>query len=185
MNCGDFKDKISQKIGYVFYDADEKIHLEQCSECRDLYENYVGLEKDLKSFKIKPLSSVEFAMVQQKLDLTIDRYQRRAVSLYSLLTRYGAGLMTVLFLFFVSLWSGFEYGVYYTENTVPSDTYYLADNGYEENDEDETMDDDYIGLLLYDYTQNNGFNSGDLLLGELTADEFEYLENSLDLGDIL
>ena len=69
-----------------------------------------------------------------------------------------------------------------TENDVQYESYYLADDG---DDEDETMNDEYIELLLYDYTQNNGFNSGELLLGDLTQDEFDYLENNLDMGDIL
>ncbi len=185
MDCGKFKNKISQSVGSVFLDADEKIHLEQCPQCRNLYEEYVSLERDLNDLTIEPLSAVEFASMQQKLDENINRYNRRAISFYSLFTRYGAGLVAVGFLFFVSLWSGFEYGVYYTENSEQSDTYYLADNGDENSDEDETMNDDYIGLLLYDYTQNNGYNSGDLLLGDLTQDEFDYLENNLDLGDIL
>ena len=72
--------------------------------------------------------------------------------------------------------------MYYAENAVQYESYYLVDNG---DEEDETMNDEYIELLLYDYTQNNGFNSGELLLGDLTQDEFDYLENNFDLGDIL
>ncbi len=185
MDCDRFKKRISQRVGYISCDADDKNHLEQCSECQRLYDEYVSLEKDLKGLKIEPLSSTEFAMAQQKLDSKINLYQRRAVSFYSLLTRYGAGLTAVVFLFFVSLWSGFEYGVYYSENAIQSDSYYFADNGYDDSDEDETINEEYIGLLLYDYTQSNGFDAGDQLLGELTQDEFEYLENNLDLGDIL
>lgn len=185
MDCDRFKDRISQRIGNVFYDANDKLHLEQCLECQKFYEKQVELEKDLKSLAIKPLSSVEFAMVQQKLDETINRYQRRAVSLYSLLTRYGAGLITVIFLFAVSLWSGFEYGMDYFDNEAQYNSYYLVDYGDYADDEDETMTDEYIELLLYEYIESNGFNSGELLLGDLTADEFDYLENSLDLGEIL
>ena len=182
MDCGSFKNKISQRVGGIFLDEEEKIHLVQCSDCRNFYEKFVGLEKELKRLIIKPLSAVEFAAMQQKLDESINRYQRRAISFYGLLTRYGAGLITAAFLFFVSLWSGFEYGVYYAENDVEYESYYPAGNG---DDEDETMNDEYIELLLYDYTQSNGFNSGELLLGDLTQDEFDYLENNLDMGDIL
>lgn len=179
MDCDNFKNRISQRIGYVFYDADDKIHLEQCSECRNLYDKYVSLEKDLKNLTINAPGAVEFAAMQKKLDESINRYQRRAVSFYRLSTRYGAGLVTVIFLFFVSLWSGFEDGVDYAENDALYDSFYLADNG------DESMNDEYIELLLYDYTESYGFNSGELLLGDLTVDEFDYLENNLDLGDIL
>jgi len=59
---------------------------------------------------------------------------------------------------------------------------YLADNDYEE---DETMNDEYIELLLYDYIQDYGFDSGELLLGDLTQEEFNYLEDNFDMGDIL
>ncbi len=185
MDCGTFKNKISQSVGSLFLDVDEKIHLEQCDQCRNFYEEYVSLEKELNGLTIEPLSAVEFASMQQKLDENINRYNRRAISFYNLFTRYGAGLVAVGFLFFVSLWSGFEYGVYYSEHDIQSETYYLADYGDESSDEDETINDEYIELLLYDYTQNNGYNSGDLLLGDLTQDEFDFLENNLDLGDIL
>jgi hypothetical protein len=185
MECGGFKDRLSGRVGYLFLEANEREHLEQCPECRSLYEEYLKLENDLNNLAIKPLSAVEFAMVQQKLDKKINRFQRKAISFYGLFTRYGAGFVAAAFLFFVSLWSGFEYGVYYTENETAYDSYYLADNGYSESDEVETMDDEYIGLLLNDYTQNYGFNSSDLLLGDLTQDELEYLENNLNAGDIL
>ncbi|MCP4703357.1 MAG: hypothetical protein GY865_02005 [candidate division Zixibacteria bacterium] len=185
MDCDRFKKRISQRVGYISCDADDKIHLEQCPECQKLYDKYISLENELKDMKIKPLDSIGFAMVQQKLDNRINLYQRRAVSFYNVLTHYGAGLVTVVFLFFVSLWSGFEYGVYYSENSDLTNAYYFADNGYDDSDEDETINEEYIGLLLYDYTQSNGFDAGNQLLGELTADEFEYLENNLDLGDIL
>jgi len=185
MDCGKIKNKISLRVGSLFLDTEEKIHLEQCDQCRNLYEEFVSLEKDLNGVTIESLSAVEFASMQQKLDENINRYNKRAISFYNLFTRYGAGLVTVGFLFFVSLWSGFEYGVYYTENSDQFESYYLTDNGDESSDEDETMNDEYIDLLLYDYTQNNGYNSGDLLLGDLTVDEFDYLENNLDWGDIL
>lgn len=185
MNCDSFKNKISQRVGSIFLGVDEKEHLELCPECKNLYENYVALEKGLNDLVIEPLGAVEFAAMQQKLDDSINRYQRRAISFYSLATRYGAGLVAVAFLFFVSLWSGFEFGVYYSESNNQSDIYYLADNGDIEDDEDESMNEEYIELLLYDYTESNGFNSGDMLLGDLTLDELEYLENNLDAGDIL
>ncbi|GAG19055.1 unnamed protein product, partial [marine sediment metagenome] len=102
MDCGSFKNKISQRVGSIFLDEEEKIHLAQCSDCRNLYEKFVGLEKELESLIIKPLGAVEFAAMQQKLDESINQYQRRAISFYSLLTRYGAGLITAAFLFFVS-----------------------------------------------------------------------------------
>jgi len=182
MDCGGFRNKITPRVGGIFLDADEKSHLERCPECRELYEKSVALENDLRSLKVKPLGAVEFAAMQQILDENINRYQRRAVSFYNLFTRYGAGLITVTFLLFVSLWSGFEYGVYYADNAVQSDMSYLADNDYEE---DETMNDEYIELLLYDYIQDYGFDSGELLLGDLTQEEFNYLEDNFDMGDIL
>ncbi len=184
MDCGRFKNKITQSVGSLILENDEKIHLEQCDQCRNLYEEYINLEKELSGLTIEPLSAVEFALMQQKIDNNINRYNRRAISFYNLFTRYGAGLVAVGFLFFVSLWSGFEYGVYYSENDGQSETYYLAEYEDENSSEDETINDEYIDLLLYDYTQNNGYNSGDLLLGDLTVDEFDYLENNLDLGDI-
>jgi len=185
MNCIEFKNRLSSRLGSLFLDSDEKIHLEQCLKCRNFYEEFVTLEKDLKKQTINPLSAVEFATMQQKLDEQINRYQRRAISFYSIFTRFGAGLAAIALLFLVSLWSGFEYGVYYTENSYQSDAYYYADNGYDISDEEETMNDEYIELLINDYTQSAGYNSTDLLLGDITADEFEYLENNFDLGDIL
>jgi len=182
MNCESFKKMISERFGNLYLDEMEKKHLEECSECRQHYEEYGSLEESLKQSEITPLGSVEFAMIQQTLDNNINRYQMKAISFYRLSTHYGAGAFAVLFLFFVSLWSGFQYGVYYTESTQPAESYYLADNEYDESEE---YDQQYIELLLNDYTKNNGFNSGDLLLDELTADEMEYLQNNLEVGDIL
>ena len=181
MKCSEFEKLIAERVGNIFLNEDERRHLDECSNCKEIYASYSALERDLSQVEITPLTSTEFALIQQGLDKRINSFQSRAISFYRLSTRYGAGLIAAAFLFFVSLWSGFEYGVYHSENNAQTGSYYLAGN---DTYEDETIDENYVDLLMYDYTMKNGFNSGEIL-GDLSQDEIEYLEKNLNVGDIL
>lgn len=182
MNCSDFKKQIKERVGGLFLEEDERDHLRDCPDCRRQYEYYLALEANLKKAEIEPLSATEFAIFQQKLDSRINNFQMRAISFYRLSTRYGGAFIAIAFIFFLSFMPRLEFEPQYTQQPVQTDSYYLADNGY---DEDVAIDEQYLDLILYNYTQNHGFNSGESLLGELSSDELDYLEKNLDVGDIL
>lgn len=48
-----------------------------------------------------------------------------------------------------------------------------------------SLDDDMVGVLLEEYTSKVYFRAGEQLLGDLTEQELEYLEENLTVGDIL
>jgi hypothetical protein len=56
---------------------------------------------------------------------------------------------------------------------------------YTLSDEDVSIDEPYLHVVVADYIRSYGFNTGDLLLGDLSAEELEYLKNNLKVGDIL
>ena len=53
------------------------------------------------------------------------------------------------------------------------------------NDDDIEFDAITFNLLLRDYTSGVETASGEALLDDLTDDEFEYLKDNLDMGDLL
>jgi hypothetical protein len=163
-------------------DSEEKRHLEICPGCREYYDSILFLQKNLQETAFEPLSAREFTSMQDSLNKKINQFQMRTASFYKYSLRLGTALMTAVLLFLVSLWSGFDNGIMYSDQAEQVNGYYYTDNGFID---DETIDDNYLDLILDDYTIEKGFNSGESLLGELTADEFDYLENNFDMGDIL
>jgi len=186
MNCRELKDSLNERLGALFLEDEEKRHLQECARCREYYESLKAMEATLQDTPAASLDPNEFASMQMKLDERINRYQMRAISFYRLSLRFGTALGAFLLVAVISFWSGLDIGLKSYDETSLSmyDTYYLVyDTDIVEDEQD--MDDDYIDLLLYEYTNDFGFNAGDILLEDITSDEMEYLEKQLEIGDIL
>ena len=186
MNCRELKDCLNERLGALFFEDEESRHLQECARCRQYYESLKTMEATLQNSTVASLDPNEFASMQLKLDERINRYQMRAISFYRLSLRFGTALGAFLLVAVISFWSGLDIGLQsYDEASVAMyDTYYLVyDSDIVEEEQD--MNEQYIDLLLFEYTNDFGFNAGDMLLEDITSDELEYLEKELDAGDIL
>lgn len=182
MNCEQVRKTLSEKLGDITLDGAAKTHIENCADCRNYFEELNLLEAGLKDISVEPMAAVEFAVIQDKLDERINRYLHRATGLYYYTIRYGASLAAVILLLFVSLVSG----LYPVNNLADkADRQYTQFLYNDEMAEIEELDEKYLDLVIYDYIQKYGYSTGEMLLGELSADEFEYLTNNIDAGGIL
>jgi len=183
MNCAEFKDSMNSKLGGLNLTQAEQAHLEQCPDCRAYYDDLKQLESSLNEIEIAPITAVEFAAVQEKLDRRITGYLSRATGLYDFMVRYGSSLAAVIMIVFVSYVSGLG-PAKVDQNAVNITDSLLENTGYTVDDT-QTLDDKYFNAAVDDYSIRYGSVAGDLLLDDLTTEEYEYLKNNIDVGGIL
>ncbi len=182
MNCTEIKNILALKTGVLDSDHELQAHLSDCPDCMEYYNRLKSLQANLSELPVPEISPIEFAMVQEKLDKRINSYQNRAVVFYNRAIGYGSAAAAVFLIFIVSLVT--QYGVIdINELSVNNDL--LENTIVVEEDEDSSLGREYFDIVLSDYLQKSSIGSSDLLIGELQADEIEYLEKNLNVGDLL
>jgi hypothetical protein len=182
MNCEQFRKCLREKLGELALDDREKAHLESCPGCAGYFRKLKALEQSLGGVSIEPIRQAEFVSVQDRLDTRIIRYLNRATGFYRLAVRYGTSLAAVVLLVFVSLLSGVRLPQEQDTGQQAAYSDYLYEYGIYEEIE---VDDRYLGLAVDEYVRNHGLNGGNLYVGELSADEYDYLVSNIDVGGML
>jgi hypothetical protein len=184
MNCGELRKSICLKMGRLFLSQDEKSHLDSCPGCTKYYEHLVSLEKTLTVAPAPSLTKMEFSKLQSKLDSRINKYHDKALNFYRLSFKYGATMAAILLLVFASF-----FGKYKFQDIKPADTDSLLATLTIAEDfsasGDEVIEEPYLDLVIDNYVDNYGFNTSEMLIGDLSDEELEYLKNKINAGDIL
>jgi hypothetical protein len=182
MNCEKIKNILAQNLGDYSLEIEVKQHLENCPDCTEYYESLKQLESGLNELPFAEITDLEFAGVREKLDEQINKHLNRTSGLYHYAIRYGTVMAATLLLVVVSLIS--QFGP--TEVIDLNGDYQLVSNGStDEYDAESELGNEYFNLIVDDYLYNISIGGGDLILGELNADELKYLEEHLDMGGIL
>jgi hypothetical protein len=181
MNCSEFKNNISGKLGDLFLTEVEQRHIQDCHDCAEYYRELQLLNESLSVLKIEPISTTESAKFQYGLDNKIDNYINRAFGFYRFAVRYGVAISAVFLLMFISFIPQFS-DTEYQDNSDQVQYTYMYD---EYINTDEEIDEEYINIVIDDFSDLNGYNAGEMIIGELNDDEFEYLIENIDVGGLL
>jgi len=184
MNCEQFKNNFLLKVGELSPDSEEKAHLESCPDCAGYYDNLAALEGKLASQKINLLTADEYAALKDKLDSDIEREGNRAINHYPTYIRYGASLAAVLILVFFSFFQHLRVPEIRPLSADSLLAALQATDSAQESDSEE-IDKPYLDVVINNYVQDYGFNSSEMLIGDLSEKELEYLKSKMKAGDIL
>lgn len=171
-------------MGKLSLDREEKAHLESCPDCAGYYTNLDALEGRLVSHKIIPLTINEFEMLKGKLDSNIERGGNRGVNYYPTFIRYGASLAAILILVFFSFFQHLSVPEIRPLNTDSLLAAFQVADSVQEIDSEE-IDKPYLDVVINNYVQDYGFNSSEMLIGDLSEKELEFLKSKMKAGDIL
>ncbi|UCD17360.1 MAG: hypothetical protein JSV44_00165 [Candidatus Zixiibacteriota bacterium] len=147
-----------------------------------LHSELVKLEKKLRLAAVEPLSDEESRRLVDSLNDKINRYQSRALRFYRFGVRYGISLAALLLMIGISYFVRMH-PVAVTYN-VPEYITVVYQSDLESISED-IIASEYVNTVVNSSLWEYGYDSAEILLGELDAEELEHAENTLEIGDIL
>lgn len=141
------------------------------------------LEAELGKLRVAPMTQGETARFYARLDAALDEVDSRPGVLYRGFLRWGAAVSAMIVLVGMS----FVTGLKYNNNGI------IAENGtavnYSSTDslttEDEELDDKYVDVLITSQVQSYGYDISGDLLGEISDDELQMLNEAIDVGGLL
>jgi len=182
MNCHEFRKRCETMLGNLHPDEQEREHLESCPACRDFYRSLEMLQDSLNEISASGLSPAESMRLEAGLDERINRYQQRSLSFYRISLRVSTAVAALVLVVFIGLWTGSDQEAVDTEFTSIGEMFIFDSSADEENLE---FDEEYVNIVIDDYVDRYGFESGGQLLGDISEEELEYLNSTFDMGDIL
>jgi hypothetical protein len=87
-------------------------------------------------------------------------------------------------------YGSYEFGKSRVDSAV-SESEVISDSGYGsvtallQSDEVTEMDDDMVSVLINEYSATARIGADEALLGDITAEELEYLTKNLEVGELL
>lgn len=191
-NCRQIKEELLLSMDLSRLTAEEIKHLEGCHHCTGTLDQLQELDRALRAVTIRPLTSSEAAGFQTALDDKIDVYQSRSRKGYTAALRYGVLATAVALLLFLVLANrlqlpGFSLGpeMQVASNVDSAIEALINEEAAAYSDNDLGIDESYLRVVVSDYVRSNGYNTGDMLLGELSSEEIEYIRNNFKMEDIL
>ncbi|MBN2227367.1 MAG: hypothetical protein JW763_08375 [candidate division Zixibacteria bacterium] len=144
-------------------------------------DDLLKLEGVLRDMETAPLTATASSRLMADLNDSIDRLEQQAHGWNRFGIRYGISLAAILLLVGISMMSLGPVDYY------SADVNYLTRVYYEEMDSvsTEILGAEYFDNVVNAYLWHNGTGTIDEVVGDLTTEEYEYLKNNLQVGDIL
>lgn len=182
VNCQIRQQELSDLFGRSRLPEQITDHINTCPDCRRVYNEIVLLSERLgtnadftpDTDRLEQL----LASVERDIDLSAGQNTR---SLFR--SRLLAIAASMVLMFGVAAIS-YRLGAISDNKTIVT-----AEDGSRQSidipDEEETLDETTISILLDDYIFETGYEAGELLLDDITDEEFDYLKKNLDVGGLL
>lgn len=188
MNCSRFQDQMLLYFGQKQLPEELREHLADCPACQALWEELTSLSDKLAGDDLFHPNDAQVEQLVSDVDVaieTIEQDKRHDISRIR-----GIWYKYVPIAAAAALVVGIAIGGYLA-NRMTLETR-LSDIASNENtfvslyEEDyEELDEGTIGILIYDFTAEHSYEASEWLLDDLTEEEFHYLENNFDVGDLL
>jgi hypothetical protein len=186
MNCDKARELLELSFGSNDLPAELIRHLQECQTCAafqaELNELSTGLGSD-DDFVLAPadleraVNAVGSAIAPQETTVVTSlRWLRPMIRI--------AAVVLVVAVSFSAYQIGKYSGPSATSGDVSSSTYGDIVALWEGPLENE-MDDDFVSILIEDYSDGNYYNAGEALLGDISEEELEYLLENLEVGELL
>lgn len=200
MDCGQLKKELRLQLGTTGLSENQRVHLAECPDCAEFYKELLALEKPLKEMPVPAMTIRESVLLNERLDTQIELIKSRGIRSYRSAAGLGALAVTVLLVVFISFWNRYSIPETISKNGAAQSSYVLAADSAIDNivgsidstqfamiasSDDEPVDSSYYLMAIDSYVQRVGSGAGELILGDISDEELEYLEEKIDWSDIL
>ena len=185
MSCRNIQEELYERLGQEVLPPDIEAHISQCEECRNLWNELKQLQSRLGVDETFYLDDSEIDELTDGVMREIETSTPTVITpLYRMAQMVLPMAASLLLLFGVSKLSDRPVADYSSSVATISD---IFEEDYYTSDYDDTDDMDVatLELLVSDYAFGDVVTPGEALLDDLTDEEFEYLKDNLDMGELL
>lgn len=180
MNCQDIKNELILYVGQSRLPAELADHLKTCLDCRTYIEDLNAVAELAGKDSDFYLSEVELEQAVAGVDRALDKIELEAagnsVGIWRSYIPAVAALIAIVGISLTLSISGLMDGRVNTVSDLANDTALVSVDQLEDTELD--------GLLV-DFALERNDGAGELLLDDLTEEEYQYLTENMDIGDIL
>ena len=184
MNCEQFREEIELAFGEPTLPRDLQVHIDGCAECRRYCAELEAMASRLRRDSAAPFSVGELSATMASIERRVAEIPPTVIIPISRLrwiTRIAAAVLVVA-ASMAAYRIGRHDGLRSTaadQTTVVSDLSALLDN------EEESIDEHAVSVLIEDYSSRGFFGTGEGLIDDLSDEEMQYLMENLKVGELL
>ncbi|MBU8932563.1 MAG: hypothetical protein KOO62_01015 [candidate division Zixibacteria bacterium] len=185
MSCRNIQEQLYERLGQKTLPPDIEAHISQCEGCRDLWNELEQLQLQLGTDEVFYLETHEIDELTEGVMREIDASTPAVITPFYRIARMVLPVAaSLLLLLGVSQLPdrpiSDDWSSDITISDIFNDDYYPS--GY---DDTSGMDAATLELLLSDYASSDVVTPDEALLDDLSDEEFEYLKDNLDMGELL
>lgn len=185
MKCDLMKDKLLESFGDKQLSNDLKDHLNGCSECQQYYHELLSLTDDIRFEKDFYLNNDDKEQLITKIDEKIDQQELRKVTnitpKWKSYVPVAAAIVMILGIALVSQLSYLFNGSDQVNITENNDSVWIDID----NSEIEFVNNDIYENVLIDYSSVENSVTNDWIVDDVTEEEYQYILDNFDIGEIL
>lgn len=185
MTCRECQMQLLDHLGFENLPADLVRHMEDCPECIGLWNELNGVAGYLGDQSLFAPTPAEAATMLVGVNRAIDAMEERSLfdwrTLVGRLVPLAASVILLLGLGLSGRW-------YEPAAPSPDTVTYVIDEyslGMDLAAIEDQLDDRAVDLLVDEFSHKIAAEPSETLLEDLTAEEYEYLTQNFDIGDLL
>lgn len=188
MNCNQIREELELSFGLEKLSDEITRHLDECEACRAYHEQLMRLADGLGEDQDIDLSPADIERAVLGVEQRLGPVKTRPIAALKWLqpvVRFAAAAMIVLVAY-----GAYEFGktrpdVAISESGLSTDTGYGSVTAFLQSDDVTEMDDNMVSVLIDEYSAGAHIGADEALLGDITAEELEYLKKNLEVGELL
>jgi len=188
MDCDQIHEELDLGFGSEMPSDEITRHLNECDACRAYHEQLTQLIAGLGEDQDIDLSPGDIERAVRGVEQRITPALTTPVVTLSWLrpvVRFAAAAMIVLVAY-----GAYEFGRTRpdgaaNESGLPTDSGYGSVTAFLQSDDVTEMDDNMVSVLIDEYSAGTHIGADEALLGDITAEELEYLKKNLEVGELL
>jgi len=194
MNCTQVQQEMMLLFGSGDLPEEIQFHLDSCPECRDFAVELEALQNRLGDDDDFFPTDSETERLVVSVDAAIDEFESRKIEPSKVVAiapsqnlfrgKYLAVAAAIVLVLGAYLVGQFSVEMPPHSTNIESDS--LFSSVWSETDEEQyEPNDPAVGMLINDYAETARLSGVDELLSDITEEEYEYMMENFDIGDLL
>jgi len=188
VTCQDFQNELYELFGVADLPEHLQAHLNECEQCRAILDELLAAGAHLGENDLFFMERAEGDQFLLDLNHELDALEQpRTFSLRAFFERLAPVAAAAVIMLAIGLpahhWQQAEPTAAFDSVAVMDQIASLS--GYETSDEYPSLDDQTVNALMEDYSSRPGEDASPTLLDDLSEEEWNYLNQNFDVGEIL